>query len=513
MSLSQIVNVVISRNTAAVDVASFGIPMFMAEDNSTSAVIPVAERIRKYTDATTVATEWGANSAAHLAASAFFAQNPSVSEFLVASHYTDAGSGSGSITGTVAPDSAATIIAIVGGGFSIDVDGKSYTVSNVDFTGDVTENDIAATLQAAINAAIAAVETGQNVPTVTVAYSTYYSITSDSVGRGSEVSELYNGVTGLDEALKLRLVDNPTFAVGTGGDANISAAVIDANKKDSSWYVGTVYQRNEAGKGGDDVAATDLLVEFAQAVAGVGVKLAFIGTGNAAAYARGNGGTEDVITRLANNDRVVVYYNHAARGDHDAFTGGEANPYPECAFAGYNLPFEAGQATWAYLQLNGVQAARFAGGLATDPELGATEVANVLDKNGNLSQTLAGQTITREGKVTSGEWIDIIRGIDNLDEDVTKDLFQLLVSQQGGKIPYTNGGLNQVKGVISNVLTRYVNRGFIVNNFVIKVPDANSVSQNDKANRVLNGVSFVAQLQGAVHAINVQGNVTYSVPA
>ena len=380
MSLAQVINVQIARNTTAVSIAGFGIPIFFTDGgDAANPVIPIAERVRKITDAAGAAALFGADSAADLAAQAYFTQNPNIPEMFLA--------------------------------------------------------------------------------------------------------EILN--------------------TGVGAES-ISESIDAAVDKNSEWYVATYSSR-----------VVDDQIAFGQKIAGLSAsKISFLASHHAENYnsvydpQSPPSSGDDLSGRAAglNSDRIITMYSQAA--DFIGWTSGDANPFPECAFAGHNLPFEAGAATWAYLQLQGVPVATVEDGSVG---LSATEFDNIYARNANLVENIAGVNVTREGKVSSGEWIDIIRGVDNMDEDITKALFSLLVNQQGGKVPFTNAGMNQIRNVIEGQLQVYVNRGFIVGNFVVSVPDANNAI-HDKPNRQVNGVKFIAQLQGAVHSINVSGVVTYDVP-
>lgn len=502
MSLSQIINVNISRQTTAVSVAGFGIPMFLAEaDLGSGGSLPTGRpRIATYTDSTDVGTDWGTNSPAHLAAVAFFSQNPSIPTFKVGAYYS-ANTGGGAdtaavLTGANVPAGNVTTLENNGvGTFSITINGSDIEVSP-DFTGDATVADLAATLDALPE--LSTVNVTESAGSIV--------ITTVATGSGATLGFAFSDdAAGTASLLGLLANSGGNIVQGTGIDGTITDAVIAIEQEDSDWYVGTCYARGAvAGQLADQK-------EFALSVAGLSnPKLVFTASANQENYANGDGGTNDVATALGNNDRIVVFYHDAAIATTSGtpYAGGIENPFPECAFAGYNLPFDAGSATWAYLQLNGVSAAQNEAGTR---RLNQGELDALFAKNCNTTELVAGVTVTREGKVTSGEWIDIIRGVDNMDEDITKALFQLLVQQQGGKVPFTNAGMNQIKNVIEGQLQVYVNRGFIVNNFVVTVPDANYAG-HDRPNRTVNDVKFVAQLQGAVHSINVSGVVTYDVP-
>lgn len=271
------------------------------------------------------------------------------------------------------------------------------------------------------------------------------------------------------------------------GDADWVAAATAIAAEDDSWYVLTAEVRTKA-----DVLA---LAAYTEAR----VKLYFVATAETPSIDTvfDTGVSTDTAAELKdlNYDRTIHYWHQDA-----------ATVFVECAFAGHNLPFVAGKSTWAYLQLNGVSQAK---GTSGNP-LTSTQVTNLLARNSNFSQTLSGVTVTREGKVTGGEWIDIIRGADALDEDMTKSLFDLLINQQGGKVPYDDSGLNLIRSVMVNVLNRFVDSNFILSDFRISIPKAKDIAAVDKTNRILQNVTFQATLVGAIHAITVTGNVSYS---
>lgn len=195
-------------------------------------------------------------------------------------------------------------------------------------------------------------------------------------------------------------------------------------------------------------------------------------------------------------------YEHTVTYWHDT----AATEFVECAFAGHNLPFEAGVANWAYLTLIGVASAKNTDG----NELTTTQQNNLLARNANYSTTSRGRVLTYEGKVVSGEYIDIIRGVFSLQENLEGQLFDLLTNQKGSKVPYDDSGLNAVYGAIDEVLYDFVQLNFIQPNYKITVPRARDISVTDKANRILKGVTFEAFLVGAINTVDpLNGNVTY----
>jgi hypothetical protein len=121
-----------------------------------------------------------------------------------------------------------------------------------------------------------------------------------------------------------------------------------------------------------------------------------------------------------------------------------------------------------------------------------------------------GVTFYHEGKVTGGEWIDVIRGADWLNDQIEVALLNLLLNQRGGKIPFTPAGMQQVANTIDNVLTTAVNIGFLYGFEKTTVPNYGNIAFADKVARILENVNWTGYLAGAVHNIVTNGNLTYA---
>lgn len=217
------------------------------------------------------------------------------------------------------------------------------------------------------------------------------------------------------------------------------------------------------------------------------------------AYSAGAAAAGDILGKLAdsNYERTAVLWHHTAD-----------TAFPECAFAGRNLPFRAGTANWAHLALAGVGASQNALGNT----LNDTQITNLTARNGNFIYSQRGQFRTWQGQVVNGEWLDIVRGVDGLREDIDATLLDLLINQAGGGIRMTDAGLAQIENVLDSVLTRWVNYGFIQANYTITMPKAIDIPFADKAARIIRDIKFEAFLAGFVNSINpISGNVTYEV--
>ena len=136
--------------------------------------------------------------------------------------------------------------------------------------------------------------------------------------------------------------------------------------------------------------------------------------------------------------------------------------------------------------------------------------------NGNTFEPFREVAITQNGKTVAGEWIDIIRGRDWLQEEIRTNVFNTMVDR---KIPYEDSGIAIIHAALRQSLDLGVTRGFIagpavdgstvIPSYTTSVPAAAGVSVANKAARVLNDVTFTARIAGAIHAVNINGTLVY----
>ena len=182
--------------------------------------------------------------------------------------------------------------------------------------------------------------------------------------------------------------------------------------------------------------------------------------------------------------------------------------YPEAAITARCFSVYPGGETWANKRLNGIKVDNLTEG----------EARAVHAKNGNTFEAFRNLSITQSGKVAGGEWIDVIRFRDWLVETIKTDEFVMLINRD--KLPYTDAGIMLVYNALNSVLALGQRRGGIAPTeydedgnknlgYTIEVPRASSISPNVKASRVLPDVKFTARLAGAIHAVEIKGNLTY----
>jgi hypothetical protein len=178
--------------------------------------------------------------------------------------------------------------------------------------------------------------------------------------------------------------------------------------------------------------------------------------------------------------------------------------YPECYFVGFNAPYDAGSVTWCNLNV-----ALPASGQPSNPNkpLNPTQLGRLMENNVNYVQLDAGVNILRTGVTSGGEWIDVIRGVHWLTEDLTVSLKGLLFNVKGGKVPFSNSGIARIREVCQSSLQRAVNRNFL-DSYTLVVPLLSEVSNIDWVARALKGITFIGILSGAINTIEVVGQVT-----
>lgn len=223
------------------------------------------------------------------------------------------------------------------------------------------------------------------------------------------------------------------------------------------------------------------------------------GTSTAAAGAKDQDITSDILSVLQKNNfyRTFAFYHEDAATD-----------FPECAIMARCFAIEPGGETWANKKLAGV----------TYDALTETEFNAIKAKNGNTFERFRNVSITQRGTVAAGEWIDVIRFRDWLQEEITLNVFNALVNND--KISYTDAGIAVIENQVRAALKLGQRRGGIAPDeydedgntnlgYTVEVPLAANISPNQKASRILQDVKFTARLAGAIHVVKINGSLTY----
>lgn len=262
-------------------------------------------------------------------------------------------------------------------------------------------------------------------------------------------------------------------------DPGIAAELNAIALADSNWYViHTIYN------------STDFCEGVAGWIAGV-KKLYIFDVNETNAIANdvtddGSSDTCDVMHNLA--------YGRVAAGYH---------PDPSAMFSaawyGRVLPIDPGSETWSLKILQGVAPVA----LTTDQQ------QHLVNKHANSIWTVAQENITFNGMTADGDFLDVQRGLDWIDDDMSKGVFGALIAAD--KVPYTPPGIAIIGSEVKSSLKRAVKRGILSDNPnkpVVILPDFSTITSDQRATRILDDVEFSGTLAGAIHKVNIRGNVS-----
>ena len=194
--------------------------------------------------------------------------------------------------------------------------------------------------------------------------------------------------------------------------------------------------------------------------------------------------------------RTAILYSAQANDDRD-------DPYADAAWQGSRLPTDPGRETWWGAKLKGVSA----------DALSATQRANALAKKANIYTPFTADgtvSIVENGTMADGTFIDVIRLIDAIYQEVLLSVGETLITPAAPmfKIPYTQGGLDAIENSIRKALDKFTGPDRGLSSYTVDVPDIDEISDTDKANRVITGITFVGFLSGAAQGVVIQGTVT-----
>jgi len=458
MSLDDIVNVQISKETASVSRTGFGVPLVLTYHTKDAA------RFLEFTDASDMLVAAGGPFAstdqAYILANAAFSQDPKPARVLVGRR--------------INPTIRTVVLTPRSGlinGETLPLNLKLYRVTingeNMDFTSDATATvaEICTGLAAAINGGTQNVRATATATDVTVEKA----VTPGGVATAGEAFTI-----AYDRGL-ISAEDTTPAAVG-GGLADEIAAIRNIT---DDWYgiVGDWYGKIE-------------ILAVAAAIEGM-PKLHCCAFPDDNAY-------DDAIVIDTGSALQAFGYARTIDFHHKAPDKGIA-----AAELGKNLPKDPGSITWKFKTLAGIEVMDYTPG----------EKTALKNKNIERYINVAGNNFTCDGKTASGEYIDVTRFVDWLTARLQENIFFRLKNLD--KVSYTNSGV----GIIENEVRGTLNQGISIGGlaadpaFTVTVPDAvlgkpNSVSANDKANRLLPNVEFCATLAGAIHEVEVRGKVT-----
>ena len=184
------------------------------------------------------------------------------------------------------------------------------------------------------------------------------------------------------------------------------------------------------------------------------------------------------------------------------------NEYASLAWMSKCFGYDPGTETWNLKELSSIVPSR----------LTSAQKKTLSDKNINSFLRYAGCNCAMGGAMLSGEWIDVIRFRDWLKNEIQSRVFNALKVNR--KVPYTDAGIGLIEGILNAVLkegqdiggiapTEYDSDDNPVYGYSVSVPKSAEVTDAERKSRKLTGVKWSARLAGAIHAVEIGGNLTF----
>lgn len=233
------------------------------------------------------------------------------------------------------------------------------------------------------------------------------------------------------------------------------------------------------------VVSTSHVVDDVLALAGAveaDAKIYVTSTQDAAAYGTATTDIGSQLGALGYDQTAVIY---SANAD---------TQFPEAAWMGSQLTYTPGANTWKFKTLDGV----------TVDDLSPTQIANLRNKNINFYIPVGGVTITEEGVMASGRFIDEIIGIFWTKARMQESVFGMLVRKP--KVPFTDAGFTLVEAQMRSVLSQGVDNGLYAS-YTVQIPRVADIPYNQRAQRIAGDFRFTAVLASAVHKVVIRGVV------
>ncbi|MDR1438942.1 MAG: DUF3383 domain-containing protein, partial [Clostridiales bacterium] len=180
--------------------------------------------------------------------------------------------------------------------------------------------------------------------------------------------------------------------------------------------------------------------------------------------------------------------------------------YPEAALIGKMLGWRPGEATWMFKRLDGISPVHFNDQAASVELINSKHYMTYVSKHG--------LNVTTGGYVTSGEYADVVLGVQWMQSSMELRIFNLLASSP--KVPYDNGGIALIAAQVDAALKEATRAGVIrrmgggMGDYAVSIPNVEDIDPADIAGRVLRDITFSATLAGAVHGAKIRGTVQYA---
>lgn len=455
-----------------------------------------AGRIRYYSTLAAVEDDFATTTEAWRGARDFFAQTPRAQTMAIGKVFEDPVAG---LMRTGGVNLSALTAPVADGSFAISIDGDAQNIDAIDFTGDVTIDDIAATVQAALRAVASGGFTNAEVE----AFGSQLIIRSGTTGDASTVSAMSTStgtigtdvigsgfLNGADSAVILTLSG---YTPGTIADemAEVQEAARCSGRAVYGWALERTYR---------DTSDQETASTWAQG------RRALLGLVSNSLNAYDANITTDIgsVTRTNGDFRTFTFYHN------------EEQYYPEMAVFARALSVN-------YAQENSTLTLKFKD-LTGIPTVGVTESQlTVLESKRYNTFTLVGNNsrTVREGVNANTSWfIDDLVNLDNFAEELQVNVYNLFLRR--GKVPYNVVGVGLIRDSCTEICERYVFNGTfsarpvldltrksgerIDPAYTVEVTPLALITVEERASRVGPPVTINANLTGAIHEVSIAVN-------
>ncbi len=172
------------------------------------------------------------------------------------------------------------------------------------------------------------------------------------------------------------------------------------------------------------------------------------------------------------------------------------NEYAHIAWMAKAFSFHPGSETWAFKTLFEIEPS----------VLSSRQRRDLEGENLNYYINCAGKDITKNGKMIGGEWIDIIRFRDWLKNQMQLKITQLFIKSP--MVPYTVSGIVLVENLMKAVLQSGQKTGGIAETEYDE-EDTPVYGYTVTVSKDALEYQFTARLSGAIHVIELQGNLIF----
>jgi hypothetical protein len=412
LSLDVQVNVSVAQVIQALDLT-----VLCLVSSQSLGLLPDANRIRFYSDADSVGNDFGTTSEPYLAALAFFAQSPKPTQMAVGQAFMTPQPG----MLVAAPLTAAQITAlelVTDGNLKLTFAGVDYYLDGLNFSGDNTLTEIAATIQSALTAGTSPI----SCSVVTFAGGVQQ-IVIQTTGTGPTETVTFPTTTGTPGTTFVG--DDLNLTLAAGGDAlnGYTAASIEDELTNIA---------NAAAASGQFVYGWCLgqslrtpAVQEAAAAWALAQQYAFMSLVSNDANASNPSYTSDIGSQLqgTQNKRVMLQYHN------------NVQQYPDVSVLALMLSVDyRGKDSTIVPMFKALP------GISPVP-LTLTQYNALIAKGYNVYVGMGNGTIDieRTGQVpASGWWMDTVINMDNFSNDLTANIYNVFL--RNGKIPYTPRG-------------------------------------------------------------------------